>query len=158
MTISPILINLSPRYAAWVASLPWLESLQLGLRAQHPILEENKTLKQHVIIVGFGISGRNLARSCKLAGIPYTILEMNPDTVKEQKLLGEPIQFGDATHLSILEHVNLTEAKALAVLVNDPLAARGIVKIARMANAFLVHYSPGPLCPRNGAYECTRCR
>ncbi len=137
MTISPILINLSPRLASWVASLPMFERLRSGLRTKHSVLDESKILKQHVIIVGFGISGRNLARSCKLAGIPYTILEMNPDTVKEQKMLDEPIQFGDATHLSILEHVNLTEAKALAVLVNDPLAARRIVKIARMANASL---------------------
>ena len=91
----------------------------------------------HVVIVGFGISGRNLARSCKLASIPYAILEMNPDTVKDQKRNGEPIHFGDATHLSVLEHLHIQDAKALAVLVNDPIAARRIVKIAREANPSL---------------------
>lgn len=135
LIISPILINLSPRIAAWFSGLPMPEKLRNGWQEQ--INEAKKALQNHVIIVGFGISGRNLARSCKLAGIPYTILEMNPDTVKEQKKQGEPIQFGDATHLPILEHLHIQDAKALAVLVNDPIAARRIVQIARSANPSL---------------------
>lgn len=135
LIISPVLINISPRIASWITSLPLPEKLRTGLRGE--MESEKKVLHNHVIIVGFGISGKNVARSCKLAGIPYTILEMNPDTVREQKKQGEPIQFGDATHLSILEHLHIHEAKALAVLVNDPLAARRIVKIARESNPSL---------------------
>ena len=60
---------------------------------------------------------------------------MNPDTVKEQRKLGEPIQFGDATHLAILQHVHIQDAKAIAILVNDPIAARRIVQVARGANS-----------------------
>lgn len=93
LMISSILMNLSPRIASWISLFPMPEKLSNGWHEQ--IGEEKKSLQNHVIIVGFGISGRNLARSCKLAGIPYTILEMNPDTVKEQKKQGEPIQFGD---------------------------------------------------------------
>lgn len=135
LMISPVLINLSPRIARWISLLPIPEKLRNGWQKQ--TTEEKEPLKNHVIIVGFGISGRNVARSCKLAGIPYTILEMNPDTVKEQKKLGEPIQFGDATHLSILEHLHIHDAKALAVLINDPIAAKRIVQIARAANSSL---------------------
>lgn len=135
LIISPVLINFSPKIASLISLLPMPEKLRTGLRGE--MADEKQQLQNHVIIVGFGISGRNLARSCKLAGIPYTILEMNPDTVKEQRRQGEPIHFGDATHLSILEHLHLQEAKAIAVLVNDPLAARRIVKIAREANPSL---------------------
>lgn len=135
LILSPVLINLSPRIASWVSRLPLPAKLRTGLRGQ--MQEEKQALVNHVVIVGFGISGRNLARSCKLAGIPYAILEMNPDTVKEKKKEGEPIHFGDATHLSILEHLHIQEAKAIAILVNDPIAARRIVKIAREANPAL---------------------
>lgn len=132
LIISPVLINFAPRIACWISSLPLPKKLLTGLRSES--VNETHTLSHHVVIVGFGISGRNLARSCKLAAIPYAVLEMNPDTVKEQKGKGEPIHFGDATHLSVLEHLHIHEAKALAVLVNDPIAARRIVKIARQAN------------------------
>lgn len=135
LIISPVLINLSPIIAAWISHFPISEKLRNGWHKQ--LEDEKKPLQNHVIIVGFGISGRNVARSCKLAGIPYTILEMNPDTVREQKKQGEPIQFGDATHLSILEHLHIHEAKALAILVNDPIAARRIVQVSRAANPSL---------------------
>lgn len=135
LMISPILINFSPKIAAWMSFLPVPEKIRNGWKEQ--TADEKQILQNHVIIAGFGISGRNLARSSKLAGIPYTILEMNPDTVKEQKKLGEPIHFGDGTHLSILDHLHIREAKALAVLINDPIAARRIVQTARGVNPSL---------------------
>lgn len=135
LVISPILINFSPKIAEWFSLFSMPEKLRNGWRPQGD--EEKKSLKNHVIIIGFGISGRYVARSCKLAAIPYVILEMNPDTVKQQKKLGEPIHFGDATHLSILEHLHIKDARAVAVLVNDPLAARRIVQVARNANESL---------------------
>lgn len=131
LAISPVLINLSPRIASLLAYLPLPERIITGIKTNSKKEEE---LIDHVIIIGFGISGKNLARSSKLAGIPYTILEMNPDTVKEQKKLGEPIHFGDATHMMVLQHLNIQKAKAVAVLINDPIASRRIVQIAREAN------------------------
>lgn len=133
LAISPFLINSAPTIANVISKLPLPYKILTGIE-EGESLNEN-ALKNHIIIIGFGISGKNLARSSKLANIPYTILEMNPDTVKEQKLKGEPIHFGDATHLSVLEHLNIHEAKTIAVLINDPLAARQIVKISRESNA-----------------------
>ncbi len=135
LIFSPLFIHFAPQMA-WVATfLPLPQRLKTGFYPQPE--EEKASLKNHVIIVGFGVSGRHLARSCKLASIPYVVLEMNPDTVKEQKKKGEPIHFGDATHLSVLERVGLKEAKALALLINDPLAARRIAKIAHEAHPSL---------------------
>ncbi len=39
----------------------------------------------HVIITGFGLNGRNIARVLKEASIPYVVLEINSETVKEMK-------------------------------------------------------------------------
>lgn len=132
LAISPILISFSPKIVSFICSLPLPQKLLSGLREQRK--SDDRSLSNHVIIVGFGISGKNLARSSKLANIPYTILEMNPDIVREQRTLNEPIYFGDATHLTVLEHSHIHKAKAIAVLVNDPIAARRIVKIARESN------------------------
>ena len=35
--------------------------------------------KDHLIIVGYGINGRNLARSARAEGIPYVIVDMDPE-------------------------------------------------------------------------------
>lgn len=38
-----------------------------------------------IIIVGFGLNGKNLARAARVVGIPYTIIEMNPAGVRTEK-------------------------------------------------------------------------
>jgi monovalent cation:H+ antiporter-2, CPA2 family len=62
------------------------------------------------------------------------VLEMNPETVKEEKIKGEPIRFGDPSHHSVLVHAGVRSAKMIAVVINDPLAAMHIVKVARSLN------------------------
>lgn len=133
LAISPVLISFSQNIASWFTKLPFPDKLKTGAIQEDK--NEKKKMKDHLIIVGFGISGKNLARSSKIADIPYVILEMNPDTVKEERAKGEPIFFGDASHLSILEHFNVHKAKAIAILINDPIAARHTVKITREVNS-----------------------
>lgn len=133
MAVSPIFINFSSSIANLISYLPLPQRIKTGFSSY--LEKEEQPLENHVIIVGFGISGKNLARSSHLAGIPYAILEMNPDTVREFKQKGEPIYFGDATHLSVLEHLHIQNAKAIAVLINDPVASRRIVQIAREASS-----------------------
>lgn len=134
MGVSPIFISFASEIANLFARLPLPQRIKTGV---HRRSEPETVLENHVIIAGFGVSGKNLARTSKIANVPYVILEMNPDTVRDLKRQGEPIHFGDATHLSVLEHMRIHQAKALAVLVNDPLAARRIVKVARSANPSL---------------------
>lgn len=157
LSLSPAFINLSATIANFASSLPLPKKLKTGFS---PPLQENGVLLQdHVIIVGFGVSGKNLAHSSKLAGIPYTILEMNPDTVKEQKKHGEPIHFGDATHEAVLEHLQIHEAKAMAILINDPIAARRVVRLARSIkpNLYIIvrarYVNEMPLLSQLGADE-----
>lgn len=132
LMVSPVLMNFAPRIAEKLSKLPFPDFILLGRHRHSPAKPDRIT--GHVIIAGFGVSGRNLARSCKQTGIPYLILEMNPDTVRDQKLAGEPIYFGDAAQLSNLLHLNVAEAKVIAVLINDPIAAQRIIKIARNGN------------------------
>ena len=90
--------------------------------------------KDHIIIIGFGVNGRNMARSAKIAGIPYVIIEMNPETVRIEKLKGEPIYYGDAIQEAVLEHARIKNARVLVVVISDPTATRGITAMARRLN------------------------
>jgi len=93
--------------------------------------------KDHLIIVGFGLNGRNVARSARAAGIPYVIIEMNPETVRAEKSKGEPIYFGDAIQEAVLAHARIKGARVLVVVISDPTATRRIIEIARRLNPTL---------------------
>ncbi len=91
-------------------------------------------LNNHVIIVGYGLNGRNLARVLRAVMVSYTILELNAEVVREAKQKGEKINFGDATRREVLHHAAIENANALVLAMSDPQAARRTVKQARELN------------------------
>jgi monovalent cation:H+ antiporter-2, CPA2 family len=129
MMATPSLIAAAPAIAETLSRLPLPRGLKQGMTPER----RGKTaiLENHLIIVGFGLNGKNLARAARIAGIPYTILEMNPAAVRSERAKGEPISFGDATQEAILLHANIRQARTLVVVINDPAAARRITELAR---------------------------
>jgi CPA2 family monovalent cation:H+ antiporter-2 len=96
--------------------------------------ERTTKLDSHVVIVGFGINGRNVAKILKDLNIPYVILELNPITVKEMKKQGEPIFLGDATSVDVLKIAGVDKAKLIVIAISDPISTRRIVTLARRIN------------------------
>lgn len=138
MALTPSSIEASTYIAAKALKLPLPSKIKSGLRPMKVELE--KPLHDHVIIIGLGLTGKNLVRSTKEAEISYIILELDADIVREEREKGEPIHFGDATHETVLKHAQVKEARAVAVLINDPVAALRVVELARRLNpnAYLI--------------------
>lgn len=130
MALTPAFIALGPR---WTERLPNLGLWGERAREQSE-LPANTVLDQHVIICGYGLNGRNVARTLREVEIPYVVLEMNPITVREQRKAGEPIMFGDCSRDSVLEHAGIHQAKALVLAISDPSTARRAVHVARAMN------------------------
>ena len=92
---------------------------------------ETASATGHVIVVGYGLNGQNLARVLKEVSIPYRVLEMDPDLVRSAKAGGEPIAFGDGTRPEILQQVDIEKARVLVVAISDPAATARLVSQAR---------------------------
>jgi len=135
MMATPFLISGSSRLSAWIARLPFLRALDAGRRNHEEHYPEQ--LKEHVIIVGFGINGGNLAKVLSHSKIPYVVLELNSETVRKARKLGEPIYYGEGTSITILRKLGLQSAKAMVVAISDAAASRRIVRIARTENPYL---------------------
>ncbi|MDL5504075.1 MAG: NAD-binding protein, partial [Candidatus Methanoperedens sp.] len=78
--------------------------------------------------------GRNVSRVLSASGIPFVVLEMNPETVRNEKKRGVPIFYGDASKEAMLEHVNLIGALSIVIAISDAAATRRIVEMARRLN------------------------
>jgi CPA2 family monovalent cation:H+ antiporter-2 len=92
-------------------------------------------LAGHVVIAGYGLNGRNLANVLKESGIPYAILELNPESVRLALSRGEPIIFGDAASRTILKEAGVERARGMVFAVSDPSATRRGVRLARELNS-----------------------
>jgi len=133
MVATPFIIALAPRIANSMLLQRLPRKLKTGLYPKKEIKETKK--QDHLIIIGYGVNGKNLSRAAKAANIPYTIIEMNPDTVRTERARGEPIQYGDATNESLLKNANVKKAKILVVAISDPSATNRVTQIARQLNS-----------------------
>lgn len=91
-------------------------------------------LEDHLIIVGFGVNGKNMAQAAFQAKIPYVVADLNPQIVRRRKEMGEPICYGDASQPTILNELNVTEARVMVIAISDPSGSRKIVDMARKMN------------------------
>lgn len=88
-------------------------------------------LADHVIIAGFGLNGRNLAAALAEFGVRHVILELNPETVRRERLAGREIRYGDCTRSAVLAHAGLEHARAFVIAISDPASTRRSVRVAR---------------------------
>lgn len=133
MTLTPFIYALRHQAERIVSALP----LPARLKTGSSDLGEEETsdeLRDHLIIVGFGFSGRLLAKVAKLAGLRYRIIDLNPDTVQSEQNAGEPIMFGDAIQPAVLRRAGIQRARVLVLVTNDPIATMRTVRLARDLN------------------------
>ncbi len=133
LLLTPFLIQASPRVARRAEALQRLRHWMPGRRADSygmPALR----LRDHTIIAGYGVNGRNMAQVLRETEIPFVVVEMDGETVRQEQKKGGPIIFGDVTHPQVLRHLGIQEAKALVLAISDPIATRRAVAVARQLN------------------------
>ncbi|WMN07650.1 cation:proton antiporter [Marivirga arenosa] len=141
MGFTPYIISISPKLADFLSSNKLATTIGSHTQKMFFSFPENveeseeladEELENHIIIIGFGLNGQNVAKAAKSAGIPYVICEMNPDTIKKYKALGEPIHFGDAIQAEVLKSLGVHKAKVVVIAISDPLATKRIVTQIRV--------------------------
>ncbi len=132
MVFTPFMIKGSRSFSEYVEQLPVPHMIKFGYL--HKDFFDRPELKNHVIVVGFGLNGRNVSKVLSAFNIPYAVLEMNPETVRTEKKHGIPISYGDASKEAVLEQVNIMMARSMVIAISDATATRRIVELARRLN------------------------
>jgi monovalent cation:H+ antiporter-2, CPA2 family len=139
MIVTPFLMQWSPHLArrveAWQRLRHWLPSRS----TTHVLQTEGKQIrvKGHVIIVGYGLNGRNLARVLGETEIPYLALDLDGDIVSREAKHGVPVYYGDGTNSNVLRHMRIEDAKVLVIAISDPFITRRAVQVAKGLNPTL---------------------
>lgn len=132
MILTPFVIIFSDRLSSFILRTPLKNPWKAVVKKVR--LDDRsglKDLENHLLIIGYGINGRNLAKAARFANIPYVILELNAQIVRAERVNGEPIYYGDAIHEHILERVKLKKARVVVVAISDPQATKIIISNIR---------------------------
>lgn len=137
MMITPFLIQWAPRLARRAEAFDRLKRWLPQPNYKNTPQGVQVKIKDHVIIVGYGLNGRNLARVLRDMEIPFVVLEVNPEAIKVSgKFRGQMI-YGDASNPRVLTQARIMFARVLVVATSDPFGARRIVHQARQLNSNL---------------------
>lgn len=114
--------------------LPFLEDfINYRIDTNQSLLDE-LTIKNHVVICGYGRIGSYIGRSLMMANIPYVAIDYNLFTVEKAKKKGASIIYGDPTDIDILDYAQVDEAAIIILAVPERLAQESIVFNARKLN------------------------
>jgi len=144
LILSPFLFAWAHPLAARVQRIgppPWSKRLSVLLKADThepapPDAEPHQSIEaRHVIIAGFGPVGRSLAARLDVQKVPYTVIELNPETVRRQRKLGRSILYGDITNPEVLEAAGARIADAVVITIPDDEATLRAIATARGLSA-----------------------
>jgi CPA2 family monovalent cation:H+ antiporter-2 len=124
--INAALVRLVPR---WIgpARLAKGSAPALGLPSA-PVLEG------HVVLCGFGRVGSAIGEALETFGIPYVVIETDPDIVKSLRARNVPAVFGDAAQRVILAAAQADQAALVILAIPENDRARQAVRRIRALN------------------------
>lgn len=107
--------------------------------------ETISTIKGHVIICGYGRIGQLLAQQLQQDGLPFIVVDADPQRVSLGQEQGYLMHLGNATDEASLETVGISRARALATVLPDDAANVFIALTARELNDSITILARGEL-------------
>ena len=125
MGLVPLFLTWSPRL---VALLPERFEEDFGEDAT------GIPTRGHIVVVGAGLNGTNVARVLHETRIPYVVIELDVDRIAEARREGLRTVRANATGTEGLEAAGAARALGIVVTIPDPEGARRVVRLFRLKN------------------------
>jgi CPA2 family monovalent cation:H+ antiporter-2 len=91
-------------------------------------------LRNHVVIVGGGRMGFQVAQVLKRLKLQFVVIELDQHRVEQAKIVGMPVVYGDASHEIVLEAAKIGKACLLLITTPGIVVARSIAVHAKRLN------------------------
>lgn len=145
MGATPFVIKYSGRITKLLLTAPLPAKIKSRLRKAGQTRNSGHAAKHadmtdHVVIIGYGINGQNVARAMRQATIAYAVIELDSEAFDLAQKRKEPVVYGDACDPLILDHVHVKDARVVVVAISSADDTRKIVEMVRDMNktAYLI--------------------
>ncbi|HEV2333306.1 MAG TPA: cation:proton antiporter [Gammaproteobacteria bacterium] len=112
MLAGPLLIRYNRRLAARLFPESEVEDHDL---LQHDIGRHQLHLEDHVVIIGYGRVGQNVARFLEPEGFEFVALDLDPVRVRHAREAGDPVYYGDGTNRDVLRAAGVERARVVVI-------------------------------------------
>jgi monovalent cation:H+ antiporter-2, CPA2 family len=129
LVLTPVGMKWSPWIADRLAEIPILATYLSQFRSTKS-LSVPETIRDHVVVAGYGRVGQVLAKMISDRGYPILVVDNSEAAIKHLQQEQIPYIFGDGDSELVLEKAHLEKAKALAIALPDPASTRLLLKRA----------------------------
>jgi CPA2 family monovalent cation:H+ antiporter-2 len=138
IVINPLLYRAINPISRWVSRRPGLSRFldrlpEVDLAGAQQVRRSERRAHRAVLI-GYGPTGRTVARMLKENGIEPTVIEINIDTVRELRDGGGDAVYGDATKPETLAEAGIATAGNLILTSAGMANSEEVIRAAREAN------------------------
>jgi CPA2 family monovalent cation:H+ antiporter-2 len=134
MIVAPFIINYNHSISAWLFQKQLSKKLDIPESTVSP---SPSTDTKRVIICGYGRTGQMIGRFLEMEKIPFIAIDLDPSLVKEARMAGNPIYFGDTSSTSLLESAGVGSASLLIISHDDRTAAIKTIQHVKLMNPSL---------------------
>lgn len=134
MAITPFIMLKSDALASFFVQVPIPKKVKKRLKARRETLKvenEEHDLEDHLVIIGYGLNGKNITRVAQTMDIPYVVVDFDYQEFANAKAAQQPVVFGDAAEPEILHHINIQKARVVVVAISDAESTKRIVQNIR---------------------------
>jgi CPA2 family monovalent cation:H+ antiporter-2 len=102
--------------------------------AQLPYSTDPEVLHDQVVIIGYGLVGRQIAQALEVRKIPFVVADQNRELVDDLRAQGKAAVLGDAAIPDVLIQAHIARAGVLVVTLSDVVEAGRMVATAKALN------------------------
>jgi monovalent cation:H+ antiporter-2, CPA2 family len=136
------------------SATPFIYERVARRRAREPLQALNlpdRGLTDHVVVAGAGRIGRTIADALARRRLPFVLIELDDRRMRDARLAGFAIIYGDASHEAVLHAATISRSRALIVTVPAFADVSAIIATARRIrpNLAIVARADGPEAVRD---------
>ncbi len=128
MVLAPFLIKANQPLSTWL-------NRRLGNEASDPDFPSVSMLQpasgRHVVICGYGRTGQVVARFLEAESISFIAFDMDPIIVREARMAGHPVYYGDTADPIVLESASVASSTLVVITHDDRTAAVKTIQLIR---------------------------
>ena len=122
---SVIILSMALTPLVLIAADRWLKGGAISMNGVDPA----QGLKGRVLMIGFGRFGQIASQMLLAQGIDVSLIDNDPDRIREAQRFGFKVYFGDGTRLDVLRQSGIDNTDMIMICIDDRKAIDRVVEL-----------------------------
>jgi CPA2 family monovalent cation:H+ antiporter-2 len=88
-------------------------------RKEEVLFHKELTLRDHVVVCGYGRVGKYIGRALSMVGVPFVVVDYDQGLIRDLRNQGVPVIYGDPADMDVLDFAEVEHARVVIIAIPD---------------------------------------